>query len=168
MRPAPYSTIPLSANLIPAIHPPTLSLSSPSSPIFPFLHNWIMGGGGWPVLHCFGFHWFKSSSQSRREGTGEASRHLQAVKGAVEVLNGLRASRGPRWCGGMKSNKPGFTHPQAEAGCSFRRLNISLWFSAFPPPFLLCVFVCECMCVFCAWLLQYGKGHVLMVHSWNN
>ncbi len=27
--------------------------------------------------------------------TGEASRHLWAVKGVVEVVNGLRAARGP-------------------------------------------------------------------------
>lgn len=49
-----------------------------------------------PFCIVLAFTGSNPSSQSRREGTGEASRHLQAVKGAVEVLNGLRASRGPR------------------------------------------------------------------------
>lgn len=90
----------------------SLSLSLPSSPIFPSLHNWIMGGRGWSIVHCFGFPWFKSSSQSGWEGTREASRNLWVVKGVVEVLNGLRTLRGPQWCAGMKYNKPEFSHPK--------------------------------------------------------
>lgn len=49
--------------------PPAFSLPPPSSPIFLSLHNWIMGGRGGSIVHCFGFPWFKSSSQSGWEGT---------------------------------------------------------------------------------------------------
>lgn len=148
----------------PPLHLPPFSLSSPPSPIFLSLHNWIMGGRGGPIVHCFGFHWFKSSSQSGREGTGEASRHLWAMKGVVEAVNGLRASRGPQWCGGMKYNKPEFTHPEAEAGCSFRRLRFSLRFSTFPPHFPLCDCIRVYVCFFVRCWVSRVRGMV-WVHT---
>lgn len=82
----------------------------PCSSLF-ITRSWVVEEGSLYIV--FGFPWFKSFLQSGWEGTGEASRHLWAAKGAVDVLNGLRALRGPLWCDGMKYNKPGFTHLQS-------------------------------------------------------
>lgn len=80
----------------PPLHLPPFLSHHPLHPYSSLLvtGSWVVEEGS--IVRCFGFPWFKSSSQSRWEGTGEASRHLWAGKGAVEVLNGLRASRGPR------------------------------------------------------------------------
>lgn len=111
--------------------PPPLPLSSPSSPIFlsvPITGSWVVEEEGrGPIVRCFGFLQFKSSSQSGREGT--RGRQQPPFGDYLRRWMGLGARRGPPWCDGMKYNKPEFARPPwLSAGCSFRRLKFSLWF----------------------------------------
>lgn len=99
MHPAPFCHHPSFLKLnacMSTLHLPHFLSHHPLHPYSSPSINQIMGGRGGPIVHCFGFHWFKSSSQSGWEGITEASRHLWVVKGVVEVLNRLRAQRGPR------------------------------------------------------------------------
>lgn len=129
------------------LHLPPLSLSSPSSPIFLSLHNWIMGGGGGSIVHCFGFPWFKSSSQSGWEGTGGSQ---QAPLGLWRELLGFwmgwghreAPSDGVAW----NTTSQGSLTPKAEAGCSFGRLKL---YNLSSFPFCECVHVNVSVCVFC-------------------
>lgn len=147
--------------------PPSLSLSlslwSPSSPISPSLHNWIMGGKGGSIVHCFGFPWFKSSSQSGQEGTRGASRNLWAVKGVVEAVNGLGTQRGPRWCDGMKYNKPEFTHPKLKEVVLFKGWNSHYEFSTSLQNVFVHLGACVCACV-CEWCYKWeNKGKACLI-----
>lgn len=104
--------------------------------------SWVVEEG--PLCIVLAFPGSNPLHKVDRREPGEPAGTSELWRGVVEVLNGLQTLRGPQWWGGMKYNKPEFTHPQAGAGCSFRRLKFSLWFSTFSKK-VSCARVCVCV-----------------------
>lgn len=138
------------------LHLSPLSLSSPSSPIFLSLHNWIMGGRGGSIVHCFGFPWFKSSSQSGWEGTGEASRHLWGCEGSCWGSEWAEGTERPPVMGWHE-----IQHARVHSPLKLRQVVLLEGRSStISLPFL---FVSVCMWVFVCFLCVAGS--VFSVHS---